>query len=85
MALIILAFAALGFCLWVSGYYLGRIRRERLWLQGKFDREKRLNDAIDRWHAGQGDGMPLHTYLGLTPEQYEQWLRDPDSVDVDVK
>lgn len=82
------ALAGVGFCLWVSGYYLGRIRRRRLWrlgLQVKVDRERRLNDAIDRWHAGKGNGVPLHTYLGLTPEQFEQWLLDPDSIVVDVK
>jgi hypothetical protein len=54
-------------------------QRDQLWKQIK--RARAIDDAIDRWHAGDGKGVPLHVYLGLTPEQYEKWLRDPDSME----
>lgn len=43
-------------------------------------REKELADRIDRWHANPAQDQPLHEYLGLTLEQYERWLKDPDAL-----
>jgi hypothetical protein len=36
-----------------------------------------LDDLVDRWHNGEGEGLELHEYLGMTWEEYEQWLTSP--------
>lgn len=45
--------------------------------------EKARDDMVDRWHdtGGAPDGQPvdLHDYLGMTEDQYGEWLRDPTS------
>ncbi|MDB5243655.1 MAG: hypothetical protein JWP57_4280 [Spirosoma sp.] len=38
-----------------------------------------IDDYIDRWHTGNS-GLPLATYLGLSSEQYVQWLKDPEQL-----
>ncbi len=38
-----------------------------------------IDDYIDRWHTGNS-GLPLATYLGLSREQYVQWLKDPEQL-----
>jgi hypothetical protein len=40
--------------------------------------EDHLLDLVDEWHAGHGDGRPLHEHLGMTREQYENWLHDDE-------
>ena len=40
-----------------------------------------IDDFIDRWHEGgdlQAKALPLHEYLGLTLDEYELWVHDPD-------
>jgi hypothetical protein len=40
-----------------------------------------IDDFIDRWHEGadlQAKSLPLHDYLGLTLDEYELWVHDPD-------
>ena len=40
-----------------------------------------IDDFIDRWHEGadpQAKSLPLHEYLGLTMDEYELWVHDPD-------
>lgn len=40
-----------------------------------------IDDFVDRWHEGgdpQARSLPLHEYLGLTVDEYELWVRDPD-------
>jgi hypothetical protein len=40
-----------------------------------------IDDFIDRWHERanpQARSLPLHEYLGLTLDEYELWVRDPD-------
>ena len=40
-----------------------------------------IDDFIDRWHEGadsQASSQALHEYLGLTRDEYEIWLLDPD-------
>ena len=40
-----------------------------------------IDDFIDRWHEGAGSpggSVPLHEYLGLTRDEYEIWVLDPD-------
>jgi hypothetical protein len=40
-----------------------------------------IDDFIDRWHDdadAQARSLPLHEYLGLTFDEYELWVHDPD-------
>lgn len=40
-----------------------------------------IDDFVDRWHEGadpQARSLPLHEYLGLTVDEYELWVHDPD-------
>jgi hypothetical protein len=40
-----------------------------------------IDDFIDRWHEDVGanaSGVPLHDYLGLTRDEYEIWVIDPE-------
>jgi hypothetical protein len=40
-----------------------------------------IDDFIARWHEGAGaqaQSLPLHEYLGLTLDEYELWVHDPD-------
>lgn len=32
------------------------------------------DELIDRWHNGAGNGMPLHTFLGMSWDQYAEWV-----------
>ena len=36
-----------------------------------------IDDYIDRWHEGDSD-KPLHEYLGLTFDEYSDWLTTGD-------
>lgn len=38
--------------------------------------EKHLNNEIDRWHKDMPEA-PLHEYLGMTKEQYNEFVKDP--------
>lgn len=40
-------------------------------------RDELLDDLVERWHQGQGFGVPLHEWLRMTPAQYQRWLLDP--------
>ena len=35
-----------------------------------------IAESIDAWHSGSG-GEPVYDYLGMTEEEYAEWLRDP--------
>jgi hypothetical protein len=39
--------------------------------------EKEINDKIDEWHAGDGSGMPLYEYLGMSQEEYRRFVENP--------
>jgi hypothetical protein len=42
-----------------------------------------IDDFIDRWHERadpQANSLPLHEYLGMTLEEYEVWVHDPDAL-----
>lgn len=39
--------------------------------------ERIMNDMIDAWHDGAGDGLELHEYLGMTWEEYAAWVEAP--------
>lgn len=37
-----------------------------------------VDDFVDEWHEGAGNGVPLHTYLGMNRSEYSLWTVDPD-------
>jgi hypothetical protein len=49
---------------------LGKIVRGEL-----KDPDEAIDDAIDRWHNGPNDGVPLSEYLGMTREEYSRWVQ----------
>lgn len=36
--------------------------------------EEVADQLVELWHSGQGPGQELHEFLGLTWEQYGQWV-----------
>ena len=34
---------------------------------------------IDQWHNRHSD-LPLHTYLGMSWEEYKSWVESPDTL-----
>jgi len=36
-----------------------------------------LNDKVDIWHNSDDLEMPLHEYLGMTREEYKEWVKNP--------
>lgn len=38
---------------------------------------RRLNNEIDRWHASHSEDS-LAEHLGMTEEQYAQFVKDPE-------
>jgi len=39
--------------------------------------EEEINDRIDEWRAGD-TGVLLHTYLGMSPEEYHIFCMSPE-------
>jgi hypothetical protein len=39
-----------------------------------------VDDYVDRWHAGEGDGT-LPQFLGFTEDEYSSWVETPDALD----
>jgi hypothetical protein len=37
-----------------------------------------VDDFVDEWHESGGNGIPLHTYLGMNRSEYSLWTVDPD-------
>lgn len=37
--------------------------------------EDQIDSFVDRWHGGDGGTMCLRDYLGMTPSQYENWVK----------
>lgn len=37
---------------------------------------KDIHDWVGRWHDGPSDDMSLRAWLGMTKEEYEEWVRD---------
>lgn len=35
-----------------------------------------IDDATDRWHQNP-EGKELHEYLGMTEEEYADWVKNP--------
>ncbi|WP_107316338.1 hypothetical protein [Achromobacter xylosoxidans] len=39
--------------------------------------ENEIDDFVDAWHEGDGEGLELHEYLGMTWEEYSIWATSP--------
>lgn len=41
-----------------------------------------IDDALDLWHAGAGEGLEIHEFLGMTWGEYRAWAEGcaPDDV-----
>lgn len=39
-----------------------------------------FDELVDAWHNAPEDGISLHTFLGMSWEEYAEWLQDPDMV-----
>lgn len=40
-----------------------------------------INDYIDKWHDGEGQGLKLYEYLGMSLKEYEYFLLDEDHLE----
>jgi len=49
------------------------------YIAGKTRREE-IDDYVDAWHGNPGQ-MELHEFLGMSKQEYAQWLRNPDALD----
>lgn len=41
--------------------------------------DEEIDGAIDRWHEGEGEGLGLHEFLGMTWGEYRLWAEDRHS------
>ena len=46
-------------------------------LKWPFESDEEMDDAIDRWHA-EGSGVPLHEELGMSEEDFREWVKRPE-------
>ena len=42
--------------------------------------EAAVDDWVEAWHTGDGEGLELHEYLGMTWDEYGDWARFPSSL-----
>lgn len=42
-------------------------------------RAEAIDDYVERWHTGTVSD-PLHTFLGMTWEEYGAWVQDPKAL-----
>ena len=47
-----------------------------LYVEGKIS-EKDIDNYIELWHNMKNDRIMIYDYLGMTEEEYAQWVRDP--------
>lgn len=50
------------------------IERRALASLGKNSTPVYIDDYVEKWHLGEGPGLALHEYLGMTHEQYKVWF-----------
>ena len=36
-----------------------------------------IDDKVEAWHEGDGDGLDLHEYLGMNWDEYAVWAKEP--------
>jgi hypothetical protein len=41
---------------------------------------EQIDAFIEAWHDGDGAGVGLHDYLGLTWPEYQEWVKDPSAL-----
>jgi len=39
-----------------------------------------IGEFVEAWHAGGGFNMSLHSYLGMTWEEYAAWAKNPHAL-----
>lgn len=39
-----------------------------------------IDQFVDRWHDGQGPGMELHDFLGMSFDEYSLWVERPHAL-----
>ena len=44
-----------------------------------------FDDFVDEWHLRRPYGESLHEFLGMTREQYDMVVKDPDQLAVVIK
>lgn len=55
---------------------------KQLFLEGSITNfDDAAHDAIDDWHEND-DLRPLHVFLGMTVEEYDIFLKDPDELEL---
>jgi hypothetical protein len=47
--------------------------------------DRRVNDMIDRWHNGEGEGQTLYEFLGVSKEDYAAWVERRGRLMSDVR
>lgn len=52
---------------------------KELYISGEVNFDS-IVDHIGDWHDGENNGLELHTYLGLTEEEYKNWVEKDDEV-----
>ena len=48
------------------------------WLAGD-TKPGKIDEYIDKWHEGESE-LSLHTFLGMSWDEYAQWLKTPDAL-----
>ncbi len=61
-------------CDYTQTWVHGHIANGR-WRIGAGTRENQIQWLVDYWHGHDGVGRHLHEWLGLTPEQYDEFVR----------
>lgn len=44
------------------------------------DPDGAIDDRLGRWHDGDGEGLPIDEYLGMTHGEYAAWAEGRKSV-----
>jgi hypothetical protein len=45
--------------------------------------EEQIDIKIEAWHNGDGEGMELYEYLGVSQEEYAQWIQSKTNLFVE--
>lgn len=48
-------------------------------------REKELDDKVEAWHKGAGEGQELYEFLEMNPEDFDEWVRTGNLPEVNRK
>jgi hypothetical protein len=42
---------------------------------------EQIDEFVEQWHNDPSAVMPLHEYLGLTSDEYDDWAIHPEAVE----